>query len=91
MPSFRLLHASDLHFARVPWQVGLPDMRYVWVSGIGGTLAPVSSHNPRIAEAFVAFAHANRDRLDVIVLSPVGKGISMSGPRLRKGFPCPGS
>ncbi|HEY7310583.1 MAG TPA: metallophosphoesterase [Gemmataceae bacterium] len=69
MAVFRLLHASDLHFARVPRQIGLPDLRHAWASRVSGTWAPVSSHGPIYADAFAAFVYANRNGLDAIFLS----------------------
>jgi 3',5'-cyclic AMP phosphodiesterase CpdA len=69
MPRFRLLHASDLHFARVANQIGLPDARYAWANQVAGNWAPVSSHNWIYADAFAAFAYANQTGLDAIVLS----------------------
>jgi 3',5'-cyclic AMP phosphodiesterase CpdA len=69
MPLFRLLHGSDLHCARVSRQIGLPDLSHAWATGAGGSLAPVSSHNDIYTDAFAAFAHANRNGFDVIVLT----------------------
>jgi 3',5'-cyclic AMP phosphodiesterase CpdA len=66
MPQFRLLHASDLHFARVPHQIGIPEVFHGFG---GGKWAPVSSQSNSRAEALADFVHANSQGPDVIVIS----------------------
>ncbi len=69
MSLFRILHASDLHFASVPHQIGIPDLLQAWQRGIHGAWAPVSSQGTIYADAFAAFAYANRTGFDVLVVS----------------------
>jgi 3',5'-cyclic AMP phosphodiesterase CpdA len=69
MSLFRILHASDLHFATVPHQIGIPDLLRAWQQSLPGTWAPISSQSTICVDAFAAFAHANRSGFDVLVLS----------------------
>src|SRR4051812_49155981 len=66
MPIFRLLHASDLHYAAMPFRAGSP------ASGWLGQLARywrLTSHDPAVVRAFVQFAHVNRAALDALVIT----------------------
>jgi 3',5'-cyclic AMP phosphodiesterase CpdA len=69
MSLFRVLHASDLHFASVPHQIGIPDLLRAWQQGVPGTWAPTSSQGTIYVDAFAAFAYVNRSGFDVLVLS----------------------
>ncbi len=69
MSLFRILHASDFHFATVPNQIGIPDLLQAWQQGVLGTWAPVSSQGTISVDAFAAFAYANRAGFDVLVVS----------------------
>jgi 3',5'-cyclic AMP phosphodiesterase CpdA len=66
---FRILHASDLHFASIPHQIGIPDLLAAWSRSVPGTWAATSSQGTIYVDAFAAFAHANRAGFDVLVLS----------------------
>jgi 3',5'-cyclic AMP phosphodiesterase CpdA len=69
MSLFRILHASDLHFAAVPHQIGIPDLLHAWRGNLPGSWAATSSQGSIQVDAFAAFAHANRAALDLLVLS----------------------
>src|SRR5260370_42390919 len=69
MSLFRILHASDLHFASVPHQIGIPNLLHAWQHRLPGTWAPTSSQGTIYVDAFAAFAYANRSGFDVVVLS----------------------
>lgn len=72
MPRFRVLHASDLHFSTVPYQVGLPD--WLFRPSLArflrqGHSASVSSQDSDVVDALASFAYHNRQGYDVILLS----------------------
>jgi predicted phosphodiesterase len=69
MSLFRILHASDLHFATVPHQIGIPDLLPAMQQGLSGTWAPVSSQGTIYVDALAAFVYANRSGFDVLVVS----------------------
>ncbi len=75
MAIFRLLHASDLHLSRAPFQVGIPDSLEAVLRAIrmgrwpGGRIRAVSSHHPDIAREFARCAYSLRDFIDAIVLT----------------------
>jgi 3',5'-cyclic AMP phosphodiesterase CpdA len=71
MTRFRLLHASDLHLAAVPYQYGLPES---WSAVVRFRCSPtlVSSQDPDLQKAFAIFAAsvpADGVDYDVLVLS----------------------
>src|SRR6516165_2379679 len=70
MPTFRLLHASDLHLAVMPYQIGLPDP---WRDVVRRRRSPkeVSSHDPDVVTALELFVAdpPDEDGYDVLVLS----------------------
>jgi 3',5'-cyclic AMP phosphodiesterase CpdA len=69
--TFRLLHASDLHFYRREHTVGLPDSLPRLIKGEIGLWGVnlVSSHDLPLAEALAHFAYVNRAGLDAVVLT----------------------
>jgi 3',5'-cyclic AMP phosphodiesterase CpdA len=72
MAVFRILHASDLHFARLAHLVGIPDLLQAWLQNYSapqGIWSPVSSQGDIYVSAFAAFVEANRQGLDAIVIS----------------------
>lgn len=72
MAVFRILHASDFHFARVAHQVGIPDWLQAWLGNNQlpqGIWAPVSSQGDIYVSAFAAFVDANRLGLDGLVVT----------------------
>lgn len=69
MSLFRILHTSDLHFAGVPYQIGIPDLLHAWQQRVLGSWAPTSSQGIIYADAFAAFAYANRFAFDVLLIS----------------------
>lgn len=67
-PDFRLLHASDLHLATAPGQIGVADL---WSVGLCGLprLSLVSSYDDSLLHQLARFAKARAPEIDGIVLT----------------------
>jgi hypothetical protein len=67
--AFRILHATDLHFATFEASTGFPEVVLSWLHGEHEAPHLLASYAHDLADALADFAYRNREKLDLIVLT----------------------